>query len=151
MASKNLIKITALLLLFATDRLIKNLMILKLPEEGVLLLPGVSLKLYLNQALAFSLPVANWLAAVLSIVVLLVAVGLLSKHAANKPLGQWGLGLLIIGSVSNLIDRIFYGGVIDWLQLGFWPTFNLSDFYIFLACLFLLAAVSSFKFAGRKQ
>jgi signal peptidase II len=31
------------------------------------------------------------------------------------------------GTVGNMIDRIFYGYVIDYISLSFWPTFNISD------------------------
>ncbi len=36
-------------------------------------------------------------------------------------------GLLIGGGISNYIDRIFRGGVLDFIDLGFWPSFNLAD------------------------
>ena len=38
--------------------------------------------------------------------------------------------LLLGGIVGNLIDRIYLGGVIDFIDLGFWPTFNIADLCI---------------------
>jgi signal peptidase II len=40
------------------------------------------------------------------------------------------LGLLIGGSASNLIDRIRLGHVTDFLDLTYWPAFNLADSFI---------------------
>ena len=149
MANKNLFKICILLLLFIADRLIKNLIILKLPVEGVLVFPGVTLKTVINPNLALSLPLPNWLAIVLSAIVLILAVKFLYPHLIKNNLGQWGLGLLIIGSLSNLLDRFKYGGVIDWLNIYFLPSFNLSDLYILMACLFLLVAGHKISSLGR--
>ena len=40
------------------------------------------------------------------------------------------LGLLIGGSVSNLADRVRLGHVTDFLDLRYWPAFNLADSFI---------------------
>ena len=37
------------------------------------------------------------------------------------------LGLLLGGALGNLIDRVIYGHVIDFIDLGFWPSFNVAD------------------------
>ncbi|MCL4387172.1 MAG: signal peptidase II [Patescibacteria group bacterium] len=42
------------------------------------------------------------------------------------------LGLMVGGGISNLIDRIRFGYVIDYLNLRFWPAFNLADAFIVL-------------------
>ncbi|MEN6351502.1 MAG: signal peptidase II [Syntrophomonas sp.] len=36
-------------------------------------------------------------------------------------------GLIAGGALGNLIDRFFYGYVIDFLDLGWWPVFNIAD------------------------
>lgn len=38
--------------------------------------------------------------------------------------------LLVAGAISNIIDRIMFGCVIDFIDLKFWPVFNLADIYI---------------------
>ncbi len=40
--------------------------------------------------------------------------------------------LILAGSVSNIIDRIAFGCVIDFIDLKFWPVFNLADIFIVL-------------------
>ena len=39
----------------------------------------------------------------------------------------FALMLIIGGAISNLIDRIVYGSVIDFINFYFWPTFNIAD------------------------
>ena len=40
------------------------------------------------------------------------------------------LGLVIGGSLSNLLDRVRLGYVTDFLDLRYWPAFNLADSFI---------------------
>lgn len=68
---------------------------------------------------------------------------LLKKHAGQR-LFCWALALILGGAVGNVIDRIAYGHVIDFLDFhikgwGHFPAFNLADSAIFLgAALFIL-------------
>jgi lipoprotein signal peptidase len=44
---------------------------------------------------------------------------------------QFALGLLLGGTVGNLIDRLrFKGAVIDFIDFKVWPTFNVADIAI---------------------
>jgi signal peptidase II len=45
--------------------------------------------------------------------------------------------LIISGAISNMVDRISYGCVIDFIDLKFWPVFNLADTYITLGIILL--------------
>jgi signal peptidase II len=47
-----------------------------------------------------------------------------SKH---EPLLNLGFGLIIGGSIGNLFNRVFLGYVIDYIDLRFFPVFNLAD------------------------
>jgi signal peptidase II len=40
------------------------------------------------------------------------------------------LGLQLGGALGNLIDRINLGYVVDFVDIGFWPIFNLADLSI---------------------
>ena len=51
------------------------------------------------------------------------------------------LGLLIGGSTSNLIDRIRLGHVTDFLDLRYWPAFNLADSFIVIGVAILFLAL----------
>ncbi len=41
--------------------------------------------------------------------------------------GQIALGLVLGGTVGNLIDRLHLGYVTDFINFGFWPAFNVAD------------------------
>lgn len=48
------------------------------------------------------------------------------------------LGCLLGGTLGNLIDRVIYGYVIDFIDLGFWPSFNVADLFSTLGVLLLI-------------
>ncbi len=53
-----------------------------------------------------------------------------ARSAERHPVLPVALGLVIGGSVSNLIDRVRLGHVTDFLDLRWWPAFNLADTFI---------------------
>lgn len=56
-------------------------------------------------------------------------------YACSAKLGQ-GVLLILFGGLSNLLDRIFYKGVVDYIRLGYiFPAFNLADVLIIAGCL----------------
>lgn len=52
-------------------------------------------------------------------------------QAARTPWGRIALGMIAGGAVGNLIDRVRYGEVVDfidvWIGRFHWPTFNVAD------------------------
>jgi signal peptidase II len=53
--------------------------------------------------------------------------------------------LLVSGSISNLIDRWYYSGVIDFIEISYrgysWPLFNFADICIVMgACIMMIEA-----------
>ena len=53
-----------------------------------------------------------------------------ARSGARHPVLPVALGLVIGGSVSNLVDRVRLGHVTDFLDLRYWPAFNLADSFI---------------------
>ena len=64
-----------------------------------------------------------------------------ARSGSRHPILPVALGLLIGGSASNLLDRIRLGHVTDFIDLRYWPAFNLADSFIVLGVLVLLAAL----------
>lgn len=67
------------------------------------------------------------------------------RHAAGLgPLVSIGLGLLLGGAMGNLIDRLLYGHVVDFVDVGIgstrWYAWNLADAAVFLGIVALFAA-----------
>jgi len=46
----------------------------------------------------------------------------------DNMLGKSALGLILGGAAGNLIDRLRFGGVTDFISVGnWWPAFNIAD------------------------
>jgi signal peptidase II len=57
-----------------------------------------------------------------------------------------GLIFILSGAASNMIDRTVQGCVIDFIDLKFWPVFNLADTYITIGIvIFLISKILSTK------
>ena len=79
---------------------------------------------------------------VLGIAAALFIIYLLKKHAGQR-LFCWALALILGGAIGNVIDRLMYGHVIDFLDFHVknwhWPAFNVADSAIFIgAALFII-------------
>jgi len=97
-----------------------------------------------NTGAAFSLfvgfsPYLLVVGIILSLIVIFLHYRIPNKDYA----GQIGLALVLGGSLGNLWDRIFRGYVIDYIDLTFWPVFNLADIMINLGAIIIF-----FKFLG---
>jgi signal peptidase II len=68
-----------------------------------------------------------WGCAVLSIIAL-VQYGWLFQSVA----AQVGLGVALGGASGNLIDLLWRGAVVDFIDFSFWPVFNIADVAIVL-------------------
>ena len=65
-----------------------------------------------------------------------------ARSGSRHPVLPAALGLLIGGSVSNLVDRVRLGHVTDFLDVGrWWWTFNLADSFIVVGVAILLVAL----------
>ena len=52
------------------------------------------------------------------------------------------LGLVLGGSLGNLLDRVRLGHVTDFLDFRFWPAFNLADVFIVVGVATLFGALA---------
>jgi signal peptidase II len=64
-----------------------------------------------------------------------------ARSGARHPVLPVALGFVIGGSISNLLDRVRLGYVTDFLDLRFWPAFNLADSFIVIGVAILLGAM----------
>ena len=100
-----------------------------------------------NQGAAFSF-LANsggwqrWFFSALALAVSIFIVWMLNRNSGQRMF-CWSLSLILGGAVGNLIDRLAYGHVIDFLDFHIrgwhWPAFNIADSAITIgAVLFVL-------------
>jgi len=73
-----------------------------------------------------------------------------NQFSINKFLNFKIFGLLLIfsGGISNTIDRLRFGCVIDFIDLKFWPIFNLADVFIVAGVIMLI--IANLKFQSSK-
>jgi signal peptidase II len=79
------------------------------------------------------------------IAVTAVAVGAMlvffARSGRRHPVLPVALGLVLGGSIANLIDRVRLGHVTDFLDLVAWPAFNLADSFIVVGVAILFGAL----------
>lgn len=111
-------KILLLVLLIFLDQLTK------------FLIPGIT-----NTGAAFGiLQGKNLLLIILSFIVLFGAVYYYKNYTGLRI----SILLIIAGTAGNLIDRLLFGFVRDFINLRFWPVFNLADSYNVIGALLLI-------------
>lgn len=137
--------IFSLAVLFLSDMIVDNL-ILKYFLIEYKLTTFLSIVYILNTGISFSLlhDMNIFLLVIISfcsyIISSYLVINMYHKQISKKALLI--LTLLFFGSFSNIIDRIYYKGVIDYIYLHYsewyFPLFNLSDCAISLAIILLL-------------
>jgi signal peptidase II len=108
------------------------------PGTHVDLVDGfATLTLVMNPGLAFGLlggvpPAWRWIVAGLSVAALIVLARVaLRVLPGGSRLDHAAIGLIFGGAIGNLIDRMRFGAVVDFVDLHFrgyhWPAFNVAD------------------------
>jgi signal peptidase II len=117
------------LLVLVLDQIAKALIRATLaPREAVDVFPGFDVSRVTNEGIAFGLfPGRQSAVAVLTVLALCaIAIALAGLVARNNTVAI-GAGLLVGGSVGNLIDRLVHGAVTDFIDFARWPAFNVAD------------------------
>jgi signal peptidase II len=145
------------LLVIVLDQLTKHIALIELqPLTPHAVIPG-----FLNWTLAFNTGAAfsflagadgwqRWLFAALAIGVSLMLAFWLSRTHRRDWRNAMPLALIIGGALGNLVDRLRFGHVTDFIQVYYhdwaFPAFNIADSAISIGAVMLLL----FGFAGRK-
>jgi signal peptidase II len=125
------------------DQLSKLWAVRTLDSGPISVVGSARLALTTNRAGAFGLggSYVPFLAlAALALVIWMATAG----EATKRPLASMAAGLVLGGAVGNLGDRVFRspgflrGAVIDFVDLRWWPVFNLADAAITCGCILLL-------------
>jgi signal peptidase II len=127
----------------AADQLTKYIVTSQLQlDEGLHVVGPFWIHHVQNSGIAFGL-FASATAAVILLTAVAVSAMLIffARSGARHPILPVALGLVIGGSLSNLLDRVRLGYVTDVLDLRYWPAFNLADSFIVIGVLVLLAAL----------
>lgn len=118
------------------------------------LMPSINFTLFHNTGAAFSFLAdqggwQRWFFATLTI---MISVGLIVwlKFLSYKEIAtRIAICLILGGAIGNLIDRLAWGYVIDFIQLyysnWYWPIFNIADASITIGAVLMIFAGSSFE------
>ncbi len=138
------------------DRWTKAMVLERLPFSPlteVPLLPGLSLTHVHNSGIAFSIfadggPLTRFVLHAVILTSVVVIAWILVRHSGNRIFTGLAFGLILGGAVGNLIDRLLYGWVVDfirvWVEIGgrvrSWPDFNVADSAISVGAVVLVLA-----------
>lgn len=131
------------------DQVSKALVVAQMyPGERIEIFSLLSLERTSNSGIAFGLaghvPSLVLILVAAAIVVVLLLLGTQMKWRGSSI----AIGLILGGALGNLLDRIFRGSVVDFIDLPHWPTFNLADVAITVGVVLLI--LGSLRSGGRR-
>jgi signal peptidase II len=108
-------------------------MLMYLGESIPVLPPVFYLTYIMNPGAAFGILPNQKVLFITTGILLIVAVLVgYRKIPPEKKLLRFSLGLVLGGALGNLLDRLRFGRVVDFLDFRVWPVFNLADTAIFI-------------------
>jgi signal peptidase II len=127
------------------DQLTKHLVTSRLGLDEASRVAGpLSIHRLENSGIAFGLfNSATGVVITLTVVAVVWMLVYFARSGARHPVIPAALGLLIGGSVSNLVDRVRLGYVTDFIDFGWWPAFNLADSFIVVGAAMLVIAAAA--------
>ena len=149
MNKKHLIVFSVALLVAAIDQFTKFLIRKNFQlNESIPIIKNIFYFTYVtNTGSAFGLfKNLNWFFMLFSIVVIIAIFYYLRKKIYEKEkFLQLAVGLLLGGTIGNMIDRILYGAVTDFLDFRVWPVFNVADSAVTISVIILIILSSKIK------
>ena len=122
------------------DRITKLLALQSLLSGEKNIFPFLNLSLAMNRGVSFGMfhfkTTFTFIALATFIFFVIVAFGVYTVFRFKKNKNIFFETLVLAGALSNFVDRILYGGVIDFIDFYIsswhWPTFNFADMFIFV-------------------
>lgn len=135
-----------LVLIVGLDQAVKYWVIHNIPlETGMPLLPFLSFYHVRNSGIAFSFlsSSSHWGLIAITLIIIVFLLWLWKNTEYNKFLKRFGLTLIIGGAIGNLVDRIRFHHVTDYIlfhidDIFYFAIFNLADSFITLGVIALL-------------
>ena len=130
---------------FMADQYLKHLAVNKFSRQSYNLISNyLTFSFTPNYYIAFSLPISG---PFLNIVIALMIIGIFSYliysyRQQKNTLFLIGVLLILSGAISNFLDRIISGYVIDYIYLKHFTVFNLADTYIFIGAITTLISLN---------
>jgi len=101
-----------------------------------------------NPGAAFGIMIGNrWFFLAMSILACGVMIYYFTRLPLRETWGRFALTLIFGGAIGNLIDRILYGEVTDFIDVGLntyrWPIFNIADMAVSIGVILLFIRLST--------
>ena len=111
-----------------------------------------------NTGIAFSIKLGSrYFLSTISLLASIFIIYLIIKVDLKKKLELWAFTFILGGAIGNLIDRVLYGKVIDFIDCDFpdlimarWPIFNIADSFVTVGMAFLAVQYLFFEKKGNK-
>lgn len=140
--SFNIATALVIAMFFIGDRILKNIALNT--EQGQiypLIKTWFSFHYVPNPYIAFSIPLSGLflniiiISAILSLIYYIIYLIIAKK---NLKALIFPLTFILFGAISNILDRLLYGFVIDYFDLHYFTIFNIADIMIFFGVIFVL-------------
>lgn len=135
-----IIDIFILLIILLIDQLTKSILI----NKNISIIPNfLELNYTQNTGVAFGVGNKNILIIIiLNILVLGLIIKFIKKNELNNKI-LIPLFIVLAGGISNLVDRVFRGYVVDFININLFnfPNFNIADISIFIGILILIFVI----------
>lgn len=134
--TKKIIFFVPFFLILIFDRIIKFYFLEN--QKNIILNKYFSLEIFKNYGLTFGIDTGSKIAILLSVSFFILLILFLIFNKKDNYKTNNILLIIILISISNLYDRLYYGYVIDYLNIFNLIIFNLSDlFIIILTCIII--------------
>ena len=117
------------LIFFVVDRIIKYLFVNEIVSS-----PSFLVAYFKNYGLAFGINLSNRFLLIhcilITIIILILSHHFIKSYQSRNYIALFSFWLIILGAFSNILDRVKYGFVIDYIDFKIWPVFNIADMMI---------------------
>lgn len=128
-----------ILVFFILDRIFKNIFLIKRVGFQIGLF---RLSLIQNSQFVFGYLSPNlWFYFLIGLIFIFLIYKLIDAYQHRQSWLSLALTLVILGGFSNLLDRIVYGFVIDYVHFFNWSFFNLADLMIWVGIIIIIILV----------
>lgn len=137
--------ILIIIFIIAIDQFAKFLVVSNLQGQSIELMENVLNLTYVeNTGGAYGIGATSSILILIGLNVLIIAVLIKLLYEAKQNISKLGLSLALAGGISNLLDRILRGFVVDYIDINpiiKYPVFNIADISIVIGIIILIVYI----------
>lgn len=140
---KLIILLIMIICLIEVDQIIKNIIVNNIYNSSITIINGILKLTYIeNTGGAFGIGNNS---VIMFIIVNIIIITLIAKFIISKKdeISKYiliSLGFIVAGGIGNLIDRVFRGFVVDYIDINpliKYPVFNFADIFVVAGCVII--------------